>query len=96
MTTEDAVNDFLKRIDHYCSRYQTIDEENEKLFSFMKTFDAGTSSRPILLVVCSISTVVIAEAVAVLVCSSIEQVWIQKFRTVKSEIFKEIVGPESF
>ncbi|KAF2363704.1 Histidine phosphatase superfamily clade-1 [Trinorchestia longiramus] len=41
MPTEDAVNDFLKRIDHYCSRYEAIDEENEKTFSFMKIFDAG-------------------------------------------------------
>lgn len=41
METEDAVNDFLKRIDHYCSRYQTIDEEVEKNYTFMKTFDAG-------------------------------------------------------
>ncbi|XP_018016342.1 6-phosphofructo-2-kinase/fructose-2,6-bisphosphatase-like isoform X2 [Hyalella azteca] len=41
MATEDAVSDFLKRIDHYCSRYETIDEENEKTFSFMKIFDAG-------------------------------------------------------
>lgn len=41
MATDDAVNDFLKRIDHYCSRYEEIDETNEKRFSFMKIFDAG-------------------------------------------------------
>ena len=41
METDDAVNDFLKRIDHYCSRYETIHEDDEKSFSFMKIFDAG-------------------------------------------------------
>ena len=41
MGTDDAVNDFLKRIDHYCSRYECIDEDHEKTYSFMKIFDAG-------------------------------------------------------
>ena len=41
MGTDDAVNDFLQKIDHYCTNYQTIDEATEKPYSFMKIFDAG-------------------------------------------------------
>lgn len=41
MEKEDAVKDFLKRIEHYRSMYEMLDEEKESQYSFMKIFDAG-------------------------------------------------------
>lgn len=41
MEKEDAVKDFLKRIEHYRSSYESLDEEKETQYSFMKIFDAG-------------------------------------------------------
>ena len=41
MEKEDAVKDFLKRIEHYRSVYEPLDEEDEKNYSFMKIYDAG-------------------------------------------------------
>lgn len=41
MEKEDAVKDFLKRIEHYRISYETLDEEEESQYSFMKIFDAG-------------------------------------------------------
>ncbi|KAF8793376.1 Fructose-2 like protein [Argiope bruennichi] len=36
-----ALKDFMQRIDHYQKAYQTLDEELEKPYSFMKIFNAG-------------------------------------------------------
>lgn len=41
MEKEDAVKDFLKRVENYASVYQVLDEEKEPDYSFMKIFDAG-------------------------------------------------------
>ncbi|CAL4066837.1 unnamed protein product, partial [Meganyctiphanes norvegica] len=41
MEKEDAVKDFMKRVENYASVYQTLDEEKEPDYSFMKIFDAG-------------------------------------------------------
>lgn len=41
MEKEDAVKDFLKRIEHYRLFYEELDEEKESKYSFMKIFDAG-------------------------------------------------------
>ncbi|KAG0729292.1 6-phosphofructo-2-kinase/fructose-2,6-bisphosphatase 1 [Chionoecetes opilio] len=41
MEKEDAVKDFLKRIEHYRLFYEALDEEKESKYSFMKIFDAG-------------------------------------------------------
>lgn len=41
MEKEDAVKDFLKRIEHYRLHYEPLDEEKESKYSFMKIFDAG-------------------------------------------------------
>ena len=41
MEKEDAVKDFLKRIEHYRTVYEPLDEDEEDNFSFMKIFDAG-------------------------------------------------------
>ncbi|XP_069972339.1 6-phosphofructo-2-kinase/fructose-2,6-bisphosphatase 1 isoform X2 [Penaeus vannamei] len=41
MEKEDAVKDFLKRIEHYRISYETLDEDEESQYSFMKIFDAG-------------------------------------------------------
>lgn len=41
MEKEDAVKDFLKRIEHYRLFYEPLDEEKESKYSFMKIFDAG-------------------------------------------------------
>lgn len=41
MEKEDAVKDFLKRIEHYRLYYEPLDEEKESKYSFMKIFDAG-------------------------------------------------------
>jgi len=38
---ETALQDFLKRIDHYKDCYQTIDEVEEAMLSFIKIFNAG-------------------------------------------------------
>lgn len=43
MEKEDAVKDFLKRIEHYRLFYEPLDEEKESKYSFMKIFDAGNS-----------------------------------------------------
>ena len=36
-----ALQDFLQRIDHYKACYQTIDEVEEAMLSFIKIFNAG-------------------------------------------------------
>lgn len=36
-----ALQDFLKRIDHYKSSYETLDETAESMYSFMQIFKAG-------------------------------------------------------
>ncbi|XP_050685942.1 6-phosphofructo-2-kinase/fructose-2,6-bisphosphatase 1-like isoform X3 [Eriocheir sinensis] len=41
MEKEDAVKDFLKRIEHYRLIYEPLDEEKESKYSFMKIYDAG-------------------------------------------------------
>lgn len=41
MEKEDAVKDFMKRIEHYRLFYEPLDEEKESKYSFMKIFDAG-------------------------------------------------------
>ncbi|XP_045612118.1 6-phosphofructo-2-kinase/fructose-2,6-bisphosphatase 1 isoform X2 [Procambarus clarkii] len=41
MEKEDAVKDFLKRIEHYRTMYEPLDEDKESQYSFMKIFDAG-------------------------------------------------------
>ena len=41
MEKEDAVKDFLKRIEHYRLFYEALDEEKETKYSFMKIYDAG-------------------------------------------------------
>lgn len=46
MEKEDAVKDFLKRIEHYRSMYEPLDEEKESQYSFMKIFDAGNTYGP--------------------------------------------------
>lgn len=38
---DDALNDFMKRIEHYQQAYQTLDEDVEGNYSFMKIFNAG-------------------------------------------------------
>lgn len=38
---EEAIKDFLKRIDHYKEVYETMDEEHEGHLSYMKIFNAG-------------------------------------------------------
>jgi 6-phosphofructo-2-kinase/fructose-2,6-biphosphatase 2 len=38
---EEALKDFLQRIDHYHDQYQTLDEDQEKGLSFMKIFNTG-------------------------------------------------------
>lgn len=43
MEKEDAVKDFLKRIEHYRLFYEPLDEEKESKYSFMKIFDAGNT-----------------------------------------------------
>lgn len=39
--TDDALNDFLKRIEHYKSSYESIDEQSESMYSYMQIFKAG-------------------------------------------------------
>ncbi|XP_050725518.1 6-phosphofructo-2-kinase/fructose-2,6-bisphosphatase-like isoform X3 [Eriocheir sinensis] len=41
MTAEDALNDFLQRIDHYMEQYQPLDEAAEDHLSFMKIYNTG-------------------------------------------------------
>jgi len=41
MEKEDAVKDFLKRIEHYRTFYEPLDEEKEAQYSFMKIYDTG-------------------------------------------------------
>ena len=41
MDTEHALDDFLKRIDHYKEVYETMEEEHEGHLSFMKIVNAG-------------------------------------------------------
>ena len=38
---DEVVTDFRKRIRHYETMYETIDEEEEHDYSFIKVFDAG-------------------------------------------------------
>lgn len=41
MTAEDALNDFLQRIEHYMEQYQPLDEAAEDHLSFMKIYNTG-------------------------------------------------------
>ena len=41
MDREEALDDFLRRIDHYKNIYQTMEEEYESHLSFMKIVNAG-------------------------------------------------------
>lgn len=41
MKQDEALGDFMQRIDHYKETYQTLHEEIEKNFSFMQIFNAG-------------------------------------------------------
>ncbi|KAK7075111.1 6-phosphofructo-2-kinase/fructose-2,6-bisphosphatase 2 [Halocaridina rubra] len=41
MTSEEALEDFLQRIDHYLAQYQPLDEEKEDHLSFMKVYNTG-------------------------------------------------------
>ncbi|KAL7647596.1 UNVERIFIED_CONTAM: hypothetical protein RMT77_001196 [Armadillidium vulgare] len=41
MDKEDAIKDFMKRIEHYRLTYEPLDEEKESIYSFMKIFDTG-------------------------------------------------------
>lgn len=38
---EDALRDFLQRIEHYKRNYEPLDEKKEKSLSFMKIFNTG-------------------------------------------------------
>uniref|UniRef100_T1GLZ5 6-phosphofructo-2-kinase domain-containing protein n=1 Tax=Megaselia scalaris TaxID=36166 RepID=T1GLZ5_MEGSC len=42
MNTDLVLNDFLKRIEHYQERYQTLDEVQESYLSFIKIYNTGT------------------------------------------------------
>ena len=41
VSSDDALRDFMQRIEHYDRAYQPLDEELEKNFSFMKIYNAG-------------------------------------------------------
>lgn len=41
MNKEEALQDFLQRIEHYNEMYQTLDEKLEKDYSFLKVFNTG-------------------------------------------------------
>jgi len=41
MNKDDALHDFLQRIDHYKDQYQALDEELEDQLSFIKVFNTG-------------------------------------------------------
>lgn len=42
MNKDNALTDFIQRIEHYKQSYQSLDEEKENEFSFIKIFNAGT------------------------------------------------------
>lgn len=44
MTSEEALEDFLQRIEHYMEQYQPLDEALEDHLSFMKVYNTGLSS----------------------------------------------------
>jgi 6-phosphofructo-2-kinase/fructose-2,6-biphosphatase 2 len=41
VSNEDALKDFVQRIEHYQLAYEPLDEDREKDFSFMKIYNAG-------------------------------------------------------
>ncbi|XP_076328600.1 6-phosphofructo-2-kinase/fructose-2,6-bisphosphatase-like isoform X2 [Tachypleus tridentatus] len=41
MNKDEALQDFMKRIDHYKETYESLNENKETLLSFMKIFNAG-------------------------------------------------------
>lgn len=41
MNKDEALKDFMERIEHYKLTYQSLDEEAEKNLSFMRIFNAG-------------------------------------------------------
>ena len=41
MNKDEALKDFIERIEHYKVTYQSLDEESEKHMSFMRIFNAG-------------------------------------------------------
>ena len=41
MNKDEALTDFIKRIEHYKSTYQTLDEDIENRYSFIQIFNAG-------------------------------------------------------
>lgn len=41
MNKDSALTDFIQRIEHYKQSYQSLDEEKENEFSFIKIFNAG-------------------------------------------------------
>ncbi|XP_071532087.1 6-phosphofructo-2-kinase/fructose-2,6-bisphosphatase-like isoform X2 [Panulirus ornatus] len=41
MTAEEALSDFLQRIEHYMAQYQPLDEAKEDHLSFMKIYNTG-------------------------------------------------------
>ena len=41
MNTDNALTDFIQRIEHYKQSYESLDEEKENEFSFIKIFNAG-------------------------------------------------------
>uniref|UniRef100_A0A4D5RA22 6-phosphofructo-2-kinase/fructose-2, 6-bisphosphatase 2 n=1 Tax=Scolopendra viridis TaxID=118503 RepID=A0A4D5RA22_SCOVI len=41
MNKENALQDFVQRIEHYSNMYQPLDEEKENQYSFMKIFNTG-------------------------------------------------------
>lgn len=41
MNKDEAINDFVTRISHYQQRYETMDEQLESHYSFIKVFNTG-------------------------------------------------------
>ena len=41
MSSDEAANDFLKRIAHYQGTYEPLCEEHDKQLSFIKVYDQG-------------------------------------------------------
>lgn len=41
MNKDQALNDFIQRIEHYKQTYEALDEDLEKHLSFIKIFNAG-------------------------------------------------------
>ena len=41
VSAEEAVSDFLSRIQQYEKRYETIDDKTERIYSFIKIFNCG-------------------------------------------------------